>query len=60
MLLENAKAPAVEPVPELAEQLDCAPPELEDEVASAPLGSEATAPFEAVLGPIGEVVAVAE
>jgi hypothetical protein len=60
VLLENAKAPTVEPVPELAEQLDCAPPELEEEVASAPLGSEPATPFEAVLGPRGEVVAVAE
>jgi hypothetical protein len=60
MLLENAKAPTVEPVPELAEQLDCAPPELEEEVASAPLGSEPATPFEAVLGPRGEVVAVTE
>jgi hypothetical protein len=58
-LLELAKDPPELPNEELDEQLDCAPPELEEEVASDPLGNEPATPFEAVLGPRGEVVAVA-
>ncbi len=52
--------PTALPNEELDEQLDCAPPELEEEIASAPLGNEPATPLEAVLGPLGEVVAVAE
>ncbi len=40
-------------LPELLEQLDCAPPELDDELASEPLGNDAADPAEDVLGPLG-------
>jgi hypothetical protein len=50
-LLELAVDPTALPNEELDEQLDCAPPELEEEIASAPLGNEPATPLEAVLGP---------
>jgi hypothetical protein len=40
-------------LPELLEQLDCAPPELDVEVDSAPLGNVAADPDPEVLGPLG-------
>jgi hypothetical protein len=59
VLAEFTVAP-VKPVAELDEQLDCAPPVLDDEVASAPLMVEAATPVPAVLGPLFETVAEAK
>lgn len=46
-------------LPELLEQLDCAPPEPDDELASEPLGNDAADPAEEVLGPLGLAAAKA-
>jgi hypothetical protein len=59
MLLELATEPPALPNEELDEQLDCAPPELVDIVASAPLLPLEAAPLASVLGPIVEPLEVA-
>ena len=59
-LAELAKAPVEEPVPELNEQLDWAPPELDDEAASPPLMDTKRSVLAALLGPRFEALVIAK